>query len=47
MSATLYRSGDNWVIKALHWHVFSDAKSARLWARENRLILRRAKSEDN
>jgi hypothetical protein len=46
MSATLYRSGSAWIIRALAWHSFKTAKEARLWAAENRLELKRAKHLD-
>lgn len=46
MTATLYRSGSNWIIRALAWHVFDSAKQAREWAKLNRLHLIRCKQED-
>ena len=46
MTATLYRSGSNWIIRALAWHSFKTAKEARLWAAENRLELKRARHLD-
>ena len=46
MSATLYRSGSNWIIRALAWHVFDSAKKARDWAKANQLRLIRCSQED-
>lgn len=46
MTATLYRSGSNWIVRALAWHVFDTAKQARDWAKLNRLQLTRCKLND-
>lgn len=46
MSATLYRSGSAWIIRALDVHTFATARDARDWARRNRLKLIRSDQMD-
>jgi len=46
MSATLYRSGSAWIIRALASHSFKTAREARAWARENHLKLTRSNKSD-